>query len=312
MSTQGWALKQVSPRKEYASGRQVREEVYLVWGYGPETVINDPASVVNDQGQSLPAPGTIAPDGLKLDAYQVVQQDDGTVTATASWSNFGFGRLPGPPIQEQVGYAAWRGTYWVGQIEFPVARRQDIVTTTDDLSYVTETWEPTTFTVEQGAEQVEYVATVQTFGAAERRAIRSQNNTLHLISDGGTAKYFRFQAGDYSQNDDGSWTITYRWVREDGVPALEVTGDQTWDSVSGGTIYRPPTWTALDIQAVLPDWGELVDDAGNLARWTIPPYHMLSLAINPSLPVQDQPRYSIFLPYRLHNDGWRTLPGLQP
>lgn len=311
MSTQGWSLRSLSPRREFATGKQVIERTYLIWGYSAIAVANNPESIINEDGQGLPAPGSSG-FGLILDSYRVDGQTDGMVTAVATFSNFGYGRFPSEPIQDRLGYSSWSGDNWSGLIEIPVARRYDTIHQTEDISEIVKSWEPTTFNIRMGYERVKYRATVQEFGAAERRTLRAQNGNLHLINDGGIARYYHFEVGGYTQQNSGSWHINYSWTREDGVPRMTTSVDAAWDPAKPdeGSVFVPPTWTAIDVAAGVPEWGELYNDSGAGAAWICPPYHVLDLGINAQLLLADQPRYSARLPYSIDNNGHLTLPGI--
>jgi len=314
MSTQDWVLQTENYRRDYQTGREVKTQTYLIWGYSAAAVKANPASIINSTGQSLPAPGggLGGGQGVKLDAYTVTANNNGTVTAVGTFSNFGFGQFPPDPIQDRIGYAAWGGENWSGVLEFPIAKRREILNGIPGFPFlILSQWKPSTVMVRIGSERVKYRATVQTFGAAERRILRSQHQKLHLINDGGTPKYYLFEVGNYAQQDSNSWYIDYSWTREEGLRRFDISAQDEWEPGGSGTIFVPPKRTASSIQDKIPEWGELVDDSGAEAQWIVPPFHVAIIDFNPRLAdASDQVKYTNVLTYDIDNNGWMQLPGL--
>lgn len=317
MSTQNWVLKTEGHDRDFITGREVKRQEFMIWGYTAAAVKANPAAILNSSGQGLPGPGSGGiggTGGVKLDNYSVTANNDGTVSAIATFSNFGFGTFPPDPIQDRIGYAEWAGEQWSGVLEFPLAKRRSIThsipTPFGSTAVIIDQWEPTTIKVRIGSERIKYRVTVQSFGAGERRLLRAQHNKLHLINDGGTPKYYLFEVGNYAQQDSGAWFIDYSWTREEGLARFDISTEDEWEPGGGGTVFVPPTRTASQIADSLPEWGELLNESGDEAQWVVPPFHTAIIDLNTSLPFAEQVKYSSVLTYDIDNLGWQTLPGL--
>lgn len=317
MTTPNWWLRSQNHDRDFITGREVQRQEFTIVGYSAAAVKADPTQILNQSGQGLPGPGSGGlgtPGGVKLDNYSVTANTDGTVTAIATFSNFGFGTFPPDPIQDRIGYAEWSGDQWSGVLEFPVAKRRSLVHTVPipfgSVPVIIDQWEPTTIKVRIGSERIRYRVTVGSFGSAERQALRGQHNKLHLINDGGTPKYYLFEVGDYAQQDSGSWYIDYSWTREEGLARFDIGAEDIWVPGGTGTIFQPPTRTATEIQANIPEWGETQKDGGGQAEWVVPPFHTAIIDFNSQLGFEDQVKYAAILTYEIDNDGWRSLPGL--
>jgi len=303
MSSQDWVFVSETTDREAASGRKSLSREYRVWGYDPATVREQPEVVLNSSGESLPAVGSVI-GAMILERYDVSTREDRTLSAIARFSNHGrFAGQP-TPIAERVGYSDLAGDLQETLLTLPVAIKTAYVFTTDPaagVSTVEEGWELSNQTVRVGGERLVWRVTLQTVTEPEHEALRAQHLRLHLLSFGGAPRYYLFRAASYSQTSEGPWEIQYEWVREDGLRSLEETGQNF--AASGGLIFPMPRITDDQIRGRVPEWAET-------GSWIIPPFHALEASINTDFTLDQQVRYSAFLPHVVDNFGWQTLPGV--
>lgn len=88
----------------------------------------------------------------------------------------------------------------------------------------THQWFKELYKVEIGLSNVQRTVTVTSFSSADRLYIENQYNRFHLLDPNGQgSRLYRFKGGTERQTGTAQWTITYRWIRDNGNGGIQLS-----------------------------------------------------------------------------------------
>lgn len=277
-----------------AEGRRQGMRVYRVWNYAKTAILNDPASILNEQGFGLPGVGTTW-EGMRLDRYDVRPLGKVfDVTGLHSSDRRFAGSPPVDPAHEE--FRSRSGSYRTELIEIPWAQYQET-----KLAVPGPAGQPPTLVdvngfafasqmVKHTFQEIIYRVTLAGEDAVQAfQAIEDQHDKLHKIN----GRWYLFQGGDYNEVAPGKWEFQYQWMRDPGTPQVAPL-----DSSHVVNVYPPKN---------------KVWPVGSGIEWARPPFYELVISPAESGDPTDPPVFEALL----HHDdtdplGWSTLPGFSP
>lgn len=125
------------------------------------------------------------------------------------------------------GFKAWALDDTTNVIEMPLLFERPVLKgcitgTTAEWTYQ---WFRENFKISVGITNVERTLTVSSFSTTDRLNIEAQVNKLHILDPNGTGSiYYKFLGASVRQTSPAVWSINYRWFRDPGNAAPQVSG----------------------------------------------------------------------------------------
>lgn len=301
------------------SGLLTTVVAYRVWDVSPAAILSlsSGAPIPIGDGQIpetfLPLPGSNLPEDPRLTLRQYVSrsESENVWELTAEYASGEIVIFPGPDLAY-----AWAGEFQTETVTLPYLVRRELQLPAAPASNalpndppppprIVAAWETDRRQILET--RVRHSRRVRITGNLSNaiEIIEGQNNLLQQIG----TRWYRFEAGDYVQISNSTFTVQYSFIRDAGTRRIGPSDISL-------TEYPQQIFTDIDM------FGANPPPPPSNRHWARPPFHEIITVPGPFEPGQQEPprpNFATIRPYELSEtigmvpgQGWTNLPQIGP